>query len=84
MNSCGQGCSTKASAATEEYTDLRTILDQKQYLEERNRQLWFLRGFEKGYILPNYSVNLELMRRKLEEKAANGNGNGSINNRVGC
>jgi len=23
----------------EEYTDLRTILDQKQYLEERNRQL---------------------------------------------
>lgn len=64
MNSCGQGCSTKASAATEEYTDLRTILDQKQYLEERNRQL---------------CVNLELMRRKLEEKAANGNG--SINNR---
>lgn len=40
----------------EEYTDLRTILDQKQYLEERNRQL---------------SANIEQLKIKVD-KFSNG------------
>lgn len=43
---------TATTNGSEEYTDLTTILDQKQYLEERNRQL---------------SVNLEILKLKLEK-----------------
>uniref|UniRef100_A0A915N7L2 RUN domain-containing protein n=1 Tax=Meloidogyne javanica TaxID=6303 RepID=A0A915N7L2_MELJA len=46
----------------EEYTDLRTILDQKQYLEERNRQL---------------SANIEQLKIKVD-KFSNGSSTNDV------